>query len=36
VRTVHGAKPKGAAAPEPPARDQVRPLREMRDDDGSG
>jgi undecaprenyl-phosphate 4-deoxy-4-formamido-L-arabinose transferase len=36
VRTVHGAKPKGAAEPEPPARDQVRPLREMRDDDGSG
>ena len=35
VRSVHQAKPMGAAEPEPPARDQVRPLREMRDDDGS-
>jgi len=36
VRRVHDAKPRGAVEPEPPARDQVRPLREMRDDDGSG
>lgn len=36
VRSVHEAGPRGVPEPEPPALDQVRPLREMRDDDESG
>lgn len=36
VRSVHETHARGTIEPEPPARDSVRPLREMRDDDGSG
>jgi undecaprenyl-phosphate 4-deoxy-4-formamido-L-arabinose transferase len=35
VKSVHATQARGTVEPEPPARDQVRPLREVRDDDGS-
>ena len=35
VRSVHASQARGMIEPEPPGRDQVRPLREVRDDDGS-